>query len=105
MVNQVLNELEQVLMENQPSNGGTSNVAANMSNSHMISSCFKLLNQFQQQNKILDKTLKTFLGQAVVFTRFLALINASLRHQNPQVRKEGEALFKTLYMEFGEKLD
>jgi len=28
-----------------------------------------------------------------------------LRHQNPQVRKEGEALFKILYQEFGEKLD
>ncbi len=33
------------------------------------------------------------------------MINSSLRHSNPQVRKEGEGLFKTLYLEFGEKLD
>lgn len=76
-----------------------------MGNSHMISSCFKLLNQFQQQSKILDKSLKTFPAQPDFHKRFLALINISLRHQNPQVRKEGEALFKTLYLEFGEKLD
>lgn len=28
-----------------------------------------------------------------------------MRHSNPQVRKEGETLFKTLYGEFGERLD
>jgi len=33
------------------------------------------------------------------------VINSSLRHQNPQVRKEGETLFKTLYAEFSDKLD
>lgn len=33
------------------------------------------------------------------------MINSSLRHSNPQVRKEGETLFKTLYGEFGEKMD
>lgn len=33
------------------------------------------------------------------------MINASLKHSNPTVRKEGEALFKVLYVEFGEKLD
>ena len=40
MVNQVLQELELVLTEQS----STSNVAASMGNSHMISSCFKLLN-------------------------------------------------------------
>jgi hypothetical protein len=49
--------------------------------------------------------MKTFPTQPQIYARFLVLINASLRHQNPQVRKEGEALFKTLYLEFGEKLD
>jgi hypothetical protein len=44
MVNQVLSEVEQVLSD--ASTSGTSNVAANMGNSHMISSCFKLLNSF-----------------------------------------------------------
>jgi len=34
-------------MTDQPASTTTSsNVAANMGNSHMISSCFKLLNQF-----------------------------------------------------------
>ena len=47
MVNQVLTELEQVLTESSASTATTSqNVAANMGNSHMISSCFKLLTQF-----------------------------------------------------------
>jgi hypothetical protein len=31
-------------------------------------------------------------------------INLGLKHQNPQVRKEGEALFKLLYLDFGESL-
>jgi hypothetical protein len=31
-------------------------------------------------------------------------INLGLKHQNPQVRKEGEALFKLLYLDFGEIL-
>lgn len=42
MVNQVLQEVEQVLTD-----ASSSNVATNMGNSHMISSCFKLLNSFQ----------------------------------------------------------
>ena len=32
-------------------------------------------------------------------------INAGLRHSNPQVRKEGEKLFKTLYCDFGQTLE
>ena len=35
----------------------------------------------------------------------MKVINSSLKHQNPQVRKEAEALFKLLYGEFGEKLE
>jgi len=31
-------------------------------------------------------------------------INLALKHQNPQVRKEGEALFKCLYLDFGESI-
>jgi hypothetical protein len=105
MVNAVLTELELVLTEQTSATSNSSNVAANMGNSHMISSCFKLLTQFQTQSKILDKSLKTLPTQPQIFTRFLTMINASLRHSNPQVRKEGEGLFKTLYLEFGEKLD
>ena len=46
MVNQVLSELELILTEQPASATTSSNVAASMGNSHMISSCFKLLNQF-----------------------------------------------------------
>jgi hypothetical protein len=47
MVNQVLTELEKVLSESPSAAASATtsqNVAANMGNSHMISSCFKLLN-------------------------------------------------------------
>ena len=35
----------------------------------------------------------------------MAQINLALRHQNPQVRKEAEKLFRTLYQEFGQPLE
>lgn len=44
MVNAVLVEVEQILTDSTAPNG--SNVATNMGNSHMISSCFKMLNSF-----------------------------------------------------------
>jgi hypothetical protein len=44
MVNAVLIEVEQILTDATTSNA--SNVATNMGNSHMVSSCFKMLNSF-----------------------------------------------------------
>ena len=35
-----------------------------------------------------------------LFTRYSECINEALRHTNPTVRKQGEALFKTLYVDF-----
>ena len=32
-------------------------------------------------------------------------VNLALRHQNPQVRKEAERLFKSLYSDYGQKLE
>jgi hypothetical protein len=32
-------------------------------------------------------------------------INTALKHSNPQVRKEAEKLFRTLYSDFGQKLE
>jgi hypothetical protein len=32
-------------------------------------------------------------------------INFGLRHSNPQVRKEAEKLFKTLYNSYGSKIE
>lgn len=104
MVTQVLAELETALDQNS---GSAANVATNLGNSHMICSCLKMLNQFQQETKILDKKAAVTAGANAtpIFSKFIAVINNSLKHQNPQVRKESEALFKTLYGEFGDKLD
>jgi hypothetical protein len=33
------------------------------------------------------------------------LVNFAIRHSNPQVRKEGERLFTTLYCEFAGRLE
>lgn len=33
------------------------------------------------------------------------LVNAGLKHSNPQVRKEAAKLFRTLYLSFGAKLE
>lgn len=69
----------------------------------MIVSCLNLLNEYQNQSKILE--LES-LGQcAELLEKFMAQINLALRHQNPQVRKEAEKLFRTLYSEFGQPLE
>ena len=39
-----------------------------------------------------------------LFNKFIECINEALRHTNPQVRKQGEALFKVLYLDFGDEL-
>jgi len=39
-----------------------------------------------------------------MFAPFMALVNTALKNQNPQVKKQGEALFKTMYAEFGESV-
>jgi len=60
MVTQVLVDLESVLLADATT---SQTMATNMGNSHMISSCLKLLCQFQSQAKILDKSLKSFQAQ------------------------------------------
>ena len=37
--------------------------------------------------------------------KFMTQINAALKHSNPQVRKEAEKLFKTLYCDVGQELE
>ena len=39
-----------------------------------------------------------------LFNKYFESINESLRHTNPTVRKQGEALFKVLFEDFGEDL-
>ena len=56
------------------------------------------MNEFQQQTKLVDTI------DSPLFNNYLECINEALRHTNPTVRKQGEALFKILYVEFGESL-
>lgn len=65
----------------------------------MIVSCLNLLNEYQNQSKILE--FESLSQCAGLLDKFMAQINLALRHQNPQVRKEAEKLFRTLYQEFG----
>jgi len=37
-----------------------------------------------------------------LFKKYMESVNDSLRHTNPTVRKQGEALFKVLYLQFGD---
>ena len=37
-----------------------------------------------------------------LFEMYIEVCNEALRHTNPTVRKQAEALFKVLYLEFGE---
>jgi len=56
MVDQVLAELDSVQNENhnvQSSKKENNNVATNFGNSHLISACLGLLNQYQVQSKLL----------------------------------------------------
>lgn len=63
MINVVLSELDEALSEKVEAPGPSSgpaapkkqnNVIANFGNSHMIVSCLNLLNEYQNQSKILD---------------------------------------------------
>eukprot|EP00350_Pseudokeronopsis_sp_OXSARD2_P009432 CAMPEP_0170565574 /NCGR_PEP_ID=MMETSP0211-20121228/79276_1 /TAXON_ID=311385 /ORGANISM="Pseudokeronopsis sp., Strain OXSARD2" /LENGTH=116 /DNA_ID=CAMNT_0010886487 /DNA_START=1757 /DNA_END=2107 /DNA_ORIENTATION=- len=96
MIESILKELEAISGQQT-----SSNMAANLGNSHMIASCLNLLYSIQTQTKILNNSQTN----QEMFKRFLEVINNNLRHQNPQVRKEAEQLFKLLYEEFGLKLD
>jgi len=67
----------------------------------LISACLSLLAEYQNQSKLLapDQENDVLLG------KFMDQVNLALRHQNPQVRKEAERLFKTLYSDHGKKLE
>lgn len=103
MVGQVLTELDLVQNENnaQTSKKESSNVATNFGNSHMILACLGLLNEYQVQSKLLAPDQ----GQDALLAKYMDQVNLALRHQNPQVRKEAEKLFKTLYSDHGQKLE
>lgn len=95
MVQAILTELDTALTADT-SGKEKSDVQNSFGNSHMIASCLKLLQQFQSQTRIVEKP-------SDLYKSFVLNINRALKHQNPQVRKGGEALFKQMYIDFGEE--
>ena len=90
MINSVLDELDDVLNEKadapQPANKSAqqkkqSNVATNFGNSHMIVSCLNLLNEYQNQSKILEE--ESLPDKNDLLDKFMSQVNAALRHSNP----------------------
>ena len=61
----------------------------------MIASCLKLLLEFQSQTRLVTTT-------SLLYAPYALNINRALKHQNPQVRKEGESLFKQMCIDVGE---
>ena len=110
MINQVIEELNRAFQPQMGSSSSQQDMQSNQSastasagpnaaafgSSHLIASCLKLMTEFQQQTKIVDSM------EVIFFDKYLHCINEALRHTNPTVRKQGEALFKVLYLEFGE---
>ena len=84
MIDLVLNELEKCEGQNS------------FANSNMIVSCINLLAQFQLQTKIISE-------HSQYYEQYSVCINRALKHSNPQVRKEGEALFKIMCTIIGDK--
>jgi len=62
----------------------------------MVAACLQLLGQLQQQTNIVNSL------ESRLFEEYMSHINSALKNQNPAVKKQGEGLFKTLYLEFGE---
>lgn len=84
MIALVLGELDSLSWEKQEVK------QASFGNSSMIGSCLSLLSQFQIQTGLVTATSAFYKAYAIN-------LNKALKHSNPQVRKEGETLFKTMY--------
>lgn len=92
MILLILSELEKCQWEKQEVKKDVTNT---FGNSSMIVSCLNLLSQFQLQTSLVTQESKFYEPYALN-------INKALKHSNPQVRKEGEALFRTMYATFQE---
>ena len=88
MILMVLQELDTLSWEKQEVKKDVTNQS--FGNSNMIVSCLNLLSQFQLQTSLVTEVSK-------FYQPFALNINKALKHSNPQVRKEGEALFKTMF--------
>lgn len=75
MTLQVLTELDYILNEQVEK----SSAAANYGNSHMISCCIGLINQYQKQAELLHPSRNS----PTLYKRVVQVINEGLRHSNP----------------------
>lgn len=101
-VSTILQELEKVRSESGVSKAKKETAVATFGNSHLISACLNLVNQIQIQRRILTTKTQDF---HPTLDKVMTNINFSLLHSNPGVRREGERLFKTLYLEFPHLLE
>jgi hypothetical protein len=92
MIRHVVKELEGAQWEK----ADKKDMANAFGNSNMIVSCLNLLNQFQLQTQLISK-------DSDFYKAYTDYINKGLKHSNPLVRKEGEALFKTMFNMIGEE--
>ena len=65
----------------------------------MWSSCLGLITQLQTQSKLAKKADDEHLK------KYMVVINVSLKHPTPSVRRAAEELFFTLYEDFGQALE
>jgi ankyrin repeat protein len=80
-------------------NSKSDDATSSLCNSTMWTSCISLLTEYQKQAKLAktadDSFTKTFMG----------IVNASLKHHTPSVRKEAEVLFIELYRTLGHGIE
>ena len=72
---------------------------SSLCNSTMWTSCVSLLIEYQRQAKLASKVNDAFTE------KFMYIINCSLRHHTPAVRKEAELLFIELYKTLGHNIE
>lgn len=74
-------------------------VESSLCNSTMWTSCVSLLIEYQRQASLAATSTSDYTA------KFMHIINCSLRHHTPSVRKEAELLFIELYKTIGHKLE
>ena len=71
----------------------------NLWNSTMWTSCLSLLIEFQKQTKLVNSMKDEYLNT------YMEIVNASLKHHTPAVRKEAELLYIELYKSMQSKIE
>jgi hypothetical protein len=91
MTRLVLGELDSLSWEKQEVK---KDVSSSFGNSSMIVSCLSLLAQYQLQTNLVAS------ADSSLYPLYANNVNRALKHSNPQVRKQGESLFRTMFASF-----